>query len=508
MPESSLSLRNSGIAAGLVAATAIVCWPSSSALWSFWIDSDGAGVHGLLVAPLAAWLLFRNRHRLALAKVAPSPVAGVLLFMCSVAWCIFWRAGIQELHLLLLPVLMGLAVFAALGVQAAWIAAFPIGYLYFAVPAWGILAGPLQALTAHAVGVLATLIGIPAHLHGDLVVLPGIGSFVIELSCSGVNFVSIGLATAALLGELEEASLLRRTWLMCAMGVVSIISNWLRVLVIVYAGYATHMRHYLVTRSHYMFGWLLFTAMVVISVWFLSRRYRPPERATGVALPNGRQRRLLPACLATFAAVAVMPLAAYTVIAGLDAKTGTITFRPAAGSAAWRGPVSAENRPWKPEFVGPHSQWRYSYVSSRGEDVELLAIAYTKQGQGQELVNEDNALFGRNGPAPVKSSTVLLDGQSYRETEAADDQGHHYLLWSVYDIGGRRFSKPLLSQLWYGLKSLQGAPYSALLAFRTPCEASCSSARSTLGSFARSIAGESVVCVTRAPKAELASSLL
>jgi len=46
----------------------------------------------------------------------------------------------------------------------------------------------------------------------------------------------------------------------------------------------------------------------------------------------------------------------------------------------------------------------------------------------------------------------------------ADEQGRRSLVWSVYDIGGREFVTPLLSQLWYGVRSLAGAPYSVLFA--------------------------------------------
>jgi hypothetical protein len=110
------------------------------------------------------------------------------------------------------------------------------------------------------------------------------------------------------------------------------------------------------------------------------------------------------------------------------------------------------------------------------------------QGQGRELVNEENALFG----ASVKLNTVVEDkvtlGQeSYIESVVADEEGRRSLVWSVYDIGGREFVTPLLSQLWYGVRSLGGPPYSILFAFRTPCTSSCDTARDALQSFVRSM---------------------
>ncbi|HEY6924416.1 MAG TPA: archaeosortase/exosortase family protein, partial [Steroidobacteraceae bacterium] len=162
MQQSHSTPGNMVLIAALLAAAALTYWPSSQGLWDFWSNDNTAGAHGFLVAALALWLLYRARHRLAAVEVRPSRAACVMLVLWSIAWLVFWRSGLQELHLLSLPVLMGLSVWAALGRQAAWIVAFPLGYLYFAVPAWGIFINPLEHLTAAAVGLLAPYIGVPA----------------------------------------------------------------------------------------------------------------------------------------------------------------------------------------------------------------------------------------------------------------------------------------------------------------------------------------------------------
>jgi len=191
------ALGNALSSAGLLAIAVLVYWPSSVALWDWWTNDNHAGAHGLLVVPLAAALLYRSRRRLDAIPAQPSGVACVLLLLCSLAWLVFWRAGIQELHLLLLPVLMGLVLCAVLGFRAVPIIAFPLGFLYFAVPAWGIFIEPLQRLTVAVVGLLAPLVGVQAQIQGDLVVMPGVGIIEIAGSCSGANFFCIGVAVGA-----------------------------------------------------------------------------------------------------------------------------------------------------------------------------------------------------------------------------------------------------------------------------------------------------------------------
>jgi EpsI family protein len=485
MQAQHTAARNLMLVAALILLTALTYWPSSQALWEFWNNPTTAGAHGFLIAPLAGWLLYRRRALLAAAPLRPSHAALVGLALWSIAWLVFWRSGIQELHLLSLPLLMLLAVWAAFGRDVALISLVPLGYLYFAVPAWGIFIEPLEHLTAVVTGYIAPYIGVPAHRIGDSIYFPG-GIIDVERGCSGQAFFTVGLAVAALIGELEDATLRRRAVLLVIMGALAILANWIRVLAIVDAGYETHMTHVWVTQSHYLFGWILFTIIMVLFVWFFARGLRTPalSRVSAVADPVGMK----PAYASTLVALLAAPLLVYTLVMRLDASAGPLTFEAPSGQGVWSGPVAPAAVAWKPEFVGDHSQWYFAYQGATGHNVEMVAIGYPQQAQGRELVNEENSLFGAGGTELTAQTKVRLGDQSYIEISSDDHQGHRYLTWSVYDIGGREFVTPLLSQLWYGLRSLQGAPYSFQFAFRTACDvSSCDSARESLGSFVRTM---------------------
>jgi exosortase len=497
MQELVSTLRNTLLSVGLIGIALAVYWPSTAALWHYWTNENLGGAHGLIILPLAAWLLFLSRERLTAARVEPSAGAGALLLLCSIAWLVFWRAGIQELHLLLLPVLMGLAVFAALGFEAARASAFSIGYLYFAVPAWNIFASPLQALTVHATGVLAPLIGVPVQMQGDFALLPGVGAFEIERACSGANFLTVGLAVAALLGQLEGATVWRRVGLLASMGALAVLANWLRVLVIIDAGYTTNMRHVLVSRGHYTFGWILFAAVMVGFVWVLARPYRRPPPA---AAPPRQGVSGMAAYVSTVLALVAMPLCTYVLITRLDASAKPLVFLAPPGRQGWEGPIAGPPSTWRPDFVGAHSQWDFTYRGPAGENIETMAIGYSLQAQGRELVSEENSLLGSAQLSAVAEGTVKLPRESYIETVATDMKGRRSVVWSVYDIGGRQFSIPLMSQLWYGVRSLGGPPYSVLFAFRTECVPSCDSARSRLRSFVETMGPDFVASVSRAPQ--------
>ena len=470
MKASASALPNAPLCAALIALVAVVYWPTSRALWEYWTDPDGAGNHGLLVALISAWLLYRNRHVLNEVPAKPSIWLVIPLIVMSGAWLVFWRAHIPALHIILFPALMGLGIAAALGWQAGRWVLFPLAFLYFAVPSWDVLTGPLQTLTVVATGTFAPLIGIPSHVEGDLLQIPGVGTFEIGRGCSGVNFFAIGLAVAALLGELEVASALRRFNLLCIMGIAAIVSNWVRVLVVVEAGYKTNMRHYLVARSHYMFGWVLFSIVMFGFVWFCARAPREPGAGGVPVAATGIRALPLPAYAAVMLSLIALPLLAYGLGSTAEAAVTPLAFQAPGGTGGWRGPVMNEQR-----FV---------YEAATGDSVALTTLASNVSDPSKDL---SSVLRSLAGTGEARSREIRVEGLPYIETVTADTKGQRILLWSAYDIGGRRFVTPLLSRLWYGIASFSSGARPVLIAFWTSCTTSCEDSHRTLTDFARTL---------------------
>ncbi len=165
-----------------------------------------------------------------------------------------YRACIQDLHITLLPALFWLAVTAAFGMRVGRLLAFPVAFFYFAVPSWSQLADPLQQLTVVVMHGFLDVTGPPALIDGDLVRIPN-GTFVVEEGCSGLHFMIVGLAVAALHGHLQRSPWRTRVAQLGLMAVLALLANWLRVYTVIEAGYLTDMHHYLVSVSHYWFGW-------------------------------------------------------------------------------------------------------------------------------------------------------------------------------------------------------------------------------------------------------------
>jgi len=481
------SLRNFSLVLLTVVVALAVCWPSTSALWSFWNLNPYAGGHGPLVAVISAALILRSRRTLAVTPLQPSASGATCLIVCSLLWVIFWRAAIQELHMLLLPLILLLAVLAAFGTGVARACAFPLAFLYLAEPPWHVLIAPMQALTVRAVGVLAPLTGIPVRIAGNMLYLPQGVTFEVTPLCSGVNFLAVGIAVAALIGELQRASPGRRVTLLASMGLLAIFSNWLRVLAIVAAGYIGGAHSVLVSRWHVIFGWLLCVAMMFGFALAVRREAR--AEPLPMRVPPAGDAWLKGAVITTGILIGV-PLLARLVPAVVPGKPASLALHLPAAPFGWEGPLAASGPLWRPQFMGAHSEWAAAYRDSQGRLVELRAIGYPLQEQNAKLVSEKNSLLGPQGLAVAAVGLAVPREPPHLEILAADTAGGRYLLWTQYDIDGRRFATPLFAQLWYGVNALAGTPYAVLWAYRTACEPTCDAARARLAAFDVSVGRE------------------
>lgn len=470
---------------GLWIAVAALYWPSAMSLNALWTQpsQEEAYTHGYLVLLISLWLIFHDRKRLAAVPERAEPRALIALALLSAAWVWAWRAAIQEPHMMLLPLLLFTVIVAALGWRVARVLAFPIGYLYFAMPMWSDINGSVQMLSAKMSGVLIWITGLPAYVQGDYVHLPG-GTIEIANTCSGLHELIVGLALATLYGKVSGEPWRRRLQWIGVMGALSLAVNWVRIFTVLAAAYFTHMHSSLV-RHHYWLGWWLFAAVFALFLWWTGRQPATGDhgRAPQAHRPEAAPGRgfSLPQMTVALAVMAVLPVLAY----GMDwahAGTGTmVTIQWPAAPAGWTGPQPVAGGAWQPRFNHPGGESLVSYTDAGGT-VEAFAVAYKIQTQHAKLISYWNHLLGNKERLRPESVRIINSPSGrWRETLAVDSAGTRSLIWARYRIGSRLFVRPRLSQLWYGLEALLlRPPISSLTALRAICMPDCRTARTRL----------------------------
>lgn len=475
----------------LFVAVSVLYWPSAVALNSEWGGNSALLHDGYLVLLASLWLIVRERKRLAEAPSRPMPGALLAIAALSFAWLWAWRAAIQEAHVELLPLLLFAAVISAVGWGAARIVAFPIGYLYFAMPIWSHINSLLQGLSARMTGFLIWIAGLPAYVKGNSIQLPW-GSIHIAGGCSGLNTFVVGLTLSTLYGKVTTGSTRRRLIWLGVMGLLSLIDNWVRIFVVTAVAYSTRMRSPLV-RHHIWFGWLLFALTFAGFLWWAERSRTSDDSKSDVepsviGEPSAAARpRTASAAMKvlTLVTLAVLPLLSY----GMDWARGGGANAPVriswpAAATGWTGPESLRSRVWAPRFLNASGESLVQYTAA-GEAVQVYAVTYRIQTQTGKLLGYWNSLLGNPRRLRALSHrTVASPAGRWRETLAVDSEGERSLIWSRYQIEDRFFVDPRVAQLWYGLHALVHPPLSSLTALRTICSPNCRAAQSRLAAAA------------------------
>jgi exosortase len=466
-----------------------VCWPGTEYIGAKWRDTSGTTyVHGWLILAVCIWLVLRSRRELAAAPARVSPIALLALAGAMVAWLLCYRASIESLEVAVQPLIFWLAVTGAFGWSVGRLLLFPVGYLYFAVPIWDPV--PLQHLTLLAVRGMLALTGPAALITGDEVHLVN-GTFLIEEGCSGLHFMIVGLAVAALYGELERDPWRTRVKQLALMAALALIANWVRVYTVIEAGYLTDMRSYLVRVSHYGFGWGVFAVALCIFFWLVPRfaAGAGAEARPAPAPPRAASVRPELAGLAVAVAIIVaLPLLSARVRStesAPDPAPQSITAR-----APWQAVPLDVRSAWQPMFAGADRLQRYAFGNAQGETVEVVEVLYGTQRQGAELVGETSSLFGP-ALAAGDEQVVMSARGAFREAEVIERSGLRSLVWWRFEVAGRNLTGQFTEQLLYGAYALVSNPPAGLIALRVACRADCDSARRTLRDFvATSVANQ------------------
>jgi exosortase len=182
----------------IAAAVAVAYWPILLRLARQWLDDENAS-HGLIVVPLAVYLVWVARHRWRETAVRPAWV-GLLVVVASL---VLYTAGIlgAELYLSrisLVGVLSGATLFVW-GWGHLRLIVFPLALVALSIPLPAIVLNqitfPLQLLASRVGEATIAAAGVPVLREGNVLVLADTTLEVAE-ACSGIRSL-VSLVTLA-----------------------------------------------------------------------------------------------------------------------------------------------------------------------------------------------------------------------------------------------------------------------------------------------------------------------
>ncbi len=469
--------RLAGGVLGVVLVVLGVAWSETLAsLVDLWTNSYEYG-HGLIVAPVAVYLLWERRDRILSHAPAPSWIGALVVAFLIAVWFVSRLLGVLLGEQVAVVALLIAVIAAILGPRVAWTCTLPVTYLILAVPVWWFVNPYLQSWTAIASAATSRALGVPIYLEGLYMTIPD-GQFLVANVCSGLRYLLASLSLVGFYAILNLTQLWRRITLVAIGVVVSVIFNWVRVSVIVLIGHHSKMQSPLV-HQHVMLGWLLFIAVIVI-ILVCGRLL---ERGDADVAQGGtgqdqrpavrREKSTLPT-VGTGVLVAAM-LAASPVLAMRVLNIGMSNAQPDLCNIAQGGTWTEGGgwmSPWRPRFRGAASEQTRMFSRS-GTRIALYVAYYPVQRQGAEIVNDTNALYDRDAWTRVSvrlAPDQVEVGSGIAVTEfvlRAKGSAEHRLVWWLYYVGGSFTVDPLEAK-WLqarGLINLQ--PEAAVIAVST-----------------------------------------
>jgi exosortase len=198
--------------------------------------------HGPLIIAASLWLVWQSREKLIAAEVSPAPVLGWTSLVIGLALMFLARTqGVLTVEAFsMIPVITGCVLLSA-GWPMLRILAFPIGFLFFAVPMpdWVIDAAtvPLKVFISNIVTRVLYAAGYPVAQNGVMIMI-GSYQLMVKDACSGMNSIfalsAIGVFYAyAFRWEQKVRSLL----LLAAIVPITILANFIRVMALVLIAY-------------------------------------------------------------------------------------------------------------------------------------------------------------------------------------------------------------------------------------------------------------------------------
>jgi exosortase len=196
-----------------------------------WKNDDNYS-HGFLIVPIAAYLVWERRERLAATRVRPN-LFGLLVVLASVA---VLAAGVlgSELFLTRISIIGAVAgiVLFMYGAGYLRVLAFPVVFLLLMIPPPNIIfnqvAFPLQILASRVGQSVLSLAGVPVLREGNVITLAHSTLEVAE-ACSGIRSLVSLLTLAVVYGYFLESRSWVRVFLAVAAVPIAVVANGLRV---------------------------------------------------------------------------------------------------------------------------------------------------------------------------------------------------------------------------------------------------------------------------------------
>lgn len=429
---------------------------------SIWERSE-TFAHGILIFPISAYLIWRQRKSLSAIEFRANPWALLILVFLGFGWLLASLASAQVFQQYCLIAMLPVAVWAILGNRLAWAIAFPLSYLLLAVPFGEIFIPPMIDLTADFTVYALQLTGIPVYREGNFFTIPS-GSWSVVEACSGLRYLIASFTLGTLYAYISYSSVKRRLVFIAFSIVVPIIANGIRAYMIVMIGHLSGMR-LAVGVDHLIYGWVFFGFVMLLLFWigsFWRQQENIPTPPLSLSISRSAGNMPLKGIFLTMcASIAISSIwpsyANYLENQSTASAAAPIHISGIPGK--WEASISHLPQ-WTPHYVGAPAEFRQSYQNA-GRTVTLHVAYYRHQKRGAELITSGNSLISenenqwRNVREEVRQRSLSSQQWSIKQNQL-HGPSTKLLVWRWYWLRGKNTANPYLAKIILAKNTLFG----------------------------------------------------
>ncbi|MGO9124483.1 MAG: exosortase/archaeosortase family protein [Terriglobales bacterium] len=274
----------------LCAVSLMMEWRALAATLSLALNREEY-THILLVMPIAAALIFLDRHVFRLQPVPGAWWGSAFCFVsAAVAALAKWGPGFQpdtrlSLSMLALVLWWAGAFVLCFGTRVAQTFLFPLGFLLWMVPIPSFMLAHiitfLQRWSAFSAQLLFSAVGVPVSQDGFFLTIPGL-TVEVAKECSSIRSSLMLVVTTMVLAQLQLRSPWRKLLLVAVAVPLSVAKNGLRIFTIAMLSIRVD-RGFMTGRLHRQGGivfLLIALPVVFLLLWVLRKR---EQRSAAVA---------------------------------------------------------------------------------------------------------------------------------------------------------------------------------------------------------------------------------
>jgi len=438
-----------------LAAVLAVFWPTLWSMVEIWHRSD-TFAHGWLVIPAFVWFVWERRERLAGIPLRPFWPGLVAVAAGGFGWLVANAAGVTVVQQLAVIALVAACTATVLGWRFAWELAFPLAFLFFAVPVGEALIPPMMDRTADFTVAALKLTGIPVYREGLFFVIPS-GSWSIVEGCSGLRYLIASVTVGCVFAYLYYRSFWRRLAFIAASVAVPVFANWVRAYIIVMLGHLSDNK-IATGADHLIYGWVFFGFVMLLLFW-IGARWRedgaplpadPRAAGSSIAPPGVGLHAVGAALLSTLLVMCAWPAWATYLDRRAEADLRVVELLPPQDAAGWRR-QSQQMTEWRPQYKGAAASAFYTYARGNDQVVLYLAI-YRNQKQGTELVNSQNVMIHQHHPVwtwlgdSIRAEDLGGSIVPLRRT-LLRSAGLRLVIWDWFIVSGQDVANPYVAKL-------------------------------------------------------------